>query len=81
MVINWTKYNKKQIQKIEAKARIMCKSHKWFAWYPVKIGIWEIAWLQYVKRQYEYTQSFDSPFMRRYWKPKYESYNPKLSSE
>ncbi|QWY83228.1 hypothetical protein [Rhizobium phage RHph_X2_25] len=55
------------------------KWHRWFAWYPVRVGDSDVRWLEYVERkgwnnhfigwQWEYlpafTSSYDNPDLKR----------------
>lgn len=54
------------------KAEQKTKKHKWFAWYPVKVGYCRWVWLKDVCRVYKpYGDLMQSIFGARYHDPKY----------
>ena len=43
--------------------------HTWFAWYPVKVGLHDCRWLEFVERKWSCGGGYDGP----YWCSEYQA--------
>ncbi len=59
-------------QKKEARMRALKLWHRYFAWFPVRIGRYNCCWLEFIQRKGKYICIYDFDHSRTSWLWRYK---------